>query len=241
MIAASTGPPAEDEAGRGADAEPIEWPRRPAALASKRSRKRMRGKAAPARQAVAAIVIGLATISLWSSAASSGSPIAAARRRRWRADRRAEGEYKIKPSDPGGMNVAAGDTASRRARGPAQGRVQCDGVPEARSPAAPSARDAAGPAPGSTQGPAQPAPARPRPRPRRAAQPFSSAPSQPGRRHPRLDRPVRTLPLPRPLAHNVVPATVGGRTVYRLRASGAGSADVCRRLRVAGEDCSVVS
>ena len=37
------------------------------------------------------------------------------------------------------------------------------------------------------------------------------------------------------------PVQVGGRTLYRLRASGAGSADVCRRLQVAGEACTLVN
>ncbi len=45
------------------------------------------------------------------------------------------------------------------------------------------------------------------------------------------------------LGSSVVPATVGGKTVYRLRA-GAGSAaaasEICGKLRVAGESCAVV-
>jgi SPOR domain len=45
------------------------------------------------------------------------------------------------------------------------------------------------------------------------------------------------------LGASVVPATVGGKTVYRLRA-GAGSAaaasEICGKLRVAGESCAVV-
>ena len=40
-----------------------------------------------------------------------------------------------------------------------------------------------------------------------------------------------------PLSHNVVVAQVNGKTWYRLRASGAGAANVCGRLRVAGENC----
>lgn len=45
------------------------------------------------------------------------------------------------------------------------------------------------------------------------------------------------------LGQSVVPATVGGKTVYRLRA-GAGStaaaSEICGKLRVAGESCAVV-
>ena len=43
-----------------------------------------------------------------------------------------------------------------------------------------------------------------------------------------------------PLSHSVIPAQVGGRTLYRLRATGPNAADVCRRLEVAGESCTPV-
>src|SRR5690606_41888045 len=43
-----------------------------------------------------------------------------------------------------------------------------------------------------------------------------------------------------PLSHSVIPVAAGGRTLYRLRASGPGAADICRRLRIAGEDCTPV-
>ena len=43
-----------------------------------------------------------------------------------------------------------------------------------------------------------------------------------------------------PLTHSVIPVQSGGRTLYRLRASGAGAPDICRRLPVAGESCTVV-
>jgi len=45
-----------------------------------------------------------------------------------------------------------------------------------------------------------------------------------------------------PLAMSVEPATVGGSTVYRLRATaGAQGATVCGRLKVAGESCLLVN
>jgi hypothetical protein len=40
-----------------------------------------------------------------------------------------------------------------------------------------------------------------------------------------------------PLSHNVVSAQVGGKTWYRLRASGPDAAGICGRLQVAGEQC----
>ncbi len=42
------------------------------------------------------------------------------------------------------------------------------------------------------------------------------------------------------LSKNVVAAPKGSGTVYRLRASGAGAADACGKLKVAGESCVVV-
>ena len=142
------------------------------------------------------------------------------------------------------MNVAGeGDTAYAASEGAQpRGQINANAVPEApvTRPRAAARAAAAQPQP-------QPPAPQPRPRPRRApaagpAPPSSSAPSR--------ARPAPTAPGPglagrfrylAPLSHSVVAAQVGGRTVYRLRASGAGAADVCRRLRVAGEDCSVVS
>lgn len=43
-----------------------------------------------------------------------------------------------------------------------------------------------------------------------------------------------------PLTHSVMPVQTGGRTLYRLRASGPGAAEICRRLEVAGETCAAV-
>jgi SPOR domain len=45
------------------------------------------------------------------------------------------------------------------------------------------------------------------------------------------------------LGKSVVPASVGGKTVYRLRAaagSAAAASEICAKLRVAGESCAVV-
>ncbi|MET0375202.1 MAG: SPOR domain-containing protein, partial [Rhizorhabdus sp.] len=42
------------------------------------------------------------------------------------------------------------------------------------------------------------------------------------------------------LTELVVPVQSGEKTLYRLRASGGNAGDICRRLRTAGESCSVV-
>jgi len=41
------------------------------------------------------------------------------------------------------------------------------------------------------------------------------------------------------LTEQVVTGTVGGNTVYRLRASGAGASGICSKLKVAGETCII--
>ena len=202
---------------------------------------------------VAAIVIGLVAIGVivggifWlgnrDPAAPGGEVIAAP-----------EGDYKVRPSDPGGMEVAGVDDVSQAASEGAQpkGNLNVDAMPEApvtRPPPAPAPRPA--PAP-KAAAPALPAPA-PAPAPRRPA----PAPAPPaaasgptiqlgafstqagaGAAWRALSGRFRYLA---PLSHNVVAARVGGRTLYRLRATGPGAAGVCRRLRAAGEDCSVVS
>ncbi len=42
------------------------------------------------------------------------------------------------------------------------------------------------------------------------------------------------------LTQSVVPVQSGDKTLYRLRASGGNAGDICKRLRTAGENCSVV-
>lgn len=42
------------------------------------------------------------------------------------------------------------------------------------------------------------------------------------------------------LTQSVVPVQSGDKTLYRLRASGGNAGDVCRRLKTAGESCSVI-
>jgi hypothetical protein len=161
-----------------------------------------------------------------------------------------EGDYKQRPENPGGMNVEGeGDTAFAASAGATpQGNLNTNAVPErpvARPPATPPAPTAPAAAP-------RPAPAAIPPAP--TARPAPPAPaagggatiqlgafsSQAGANSAWTALAGRFRYLA-PLGHSVVPVQVGGRTLYRLRASGADAAGICRRLEVAGEDCSVVS
>jgi hypothetical protein len=186
---------------------------------------------------VAAIVIGLVAIGIivgglfWlgnrGQPGANGELIAAP-----------EGEYKIVPPEKGGMNVQGeGDTAYAASEGAQpKGNLNVDAVPETpvtRAPPAP--RPATPPQP--RPAPARPAPAPPASGPTVQLGAFSS---QAGANAAWTALSARFRYLA-PLSHNVVPTQIGGRTLYRLRASGAGAGDVCRRLRAAGEACSVVS
>jgi hypothetical protein len=190
---------------------------------------------------VAAIVIGLVAIGVivggmaWlgnrDQAGPNGEVIAAP-----------EGDYKMVPPDKGGMNVQGeGDTAYAASEGAQpKGNLNTNAVPEA--PVA-RPRPTPTPTPAPTARPTPPAPA-----PRPAPAPTASGPaiqlgafsSQAGANNAWRALSARFRYLA-PLSHSVVPAQVGGRTLYRLRANGAAAADVCRRLRAAGEDCSAVS
>lgn len=149
-----------------------------------------------------------------------------------------EGDYKVRPDEPGGMNVAGeGDTAYAASEGAEpKGRLDTNAVPQApvtRAPAAPQPQ-------------ARPQARTPAPAPAPAA-PAASGPtiqlgafsSQAGanRAWTALSGRFRYLA---PLTHSVVPVQSGGRTLYRLRAAGPDAAGICRRLKIAGEDCALV-
>jgi hypothetical protein len=162
-----------------------------------------------------------------------------------------EGDYKVRPENPGGMNVSGeGEVAAAASAGQTpQGNLNL-GTPETPVTQAPPAPRPAALAP-AAQAPAPapaPAPVQPRPAPAPAPQQpaavgatiqlgaFSSQAAA-NQAWSALAGRFRYLA---PLSHAVVPVQAGGRTLYRLRASGAGAADVCRRLQVAGEACSSV-
>jgi hypothetical protein len=196
---------------------------------------------------IAAIVIGLVAIGVivgglfWlgnrGEPGASGDVIAAP-----------EGDYKVRPENPGGMNVSGeGQVAAAASAGQTpQGNLNLGGTPEAPVTQAP--RPAAPVAQAPAPAPVRPAPAPVPPRPAPAPQQPAAAgatiqlgafSSQAGANQAWSALAGRFRYLA-PLSHNVVPANVGGRTLYRLRASGADAASVCRRLQVAGEACSVV-
>ena len=152
-----------------------------------------------------------------------------------------EGEYKVRPDNPGGMNVSSASSVSTAASNgqQPQGSLNVNGVNEA--PVAAPVPVAPAPAPALTPARPAPAPARPAPAPVASGPAiqlgaFSSQASA-NQAWGVMSRRYRYLA---PLGHSVVAAQVGGRTFYRLRASGAAAADVCRRLRVAGEACTIV-
>jgi hypothetical protein len=197
---------------------------------------------------VAAIVIGLVAIGVivgglfWlgnrNQPGANGEVIAAP-----------EGDYKVRPENPGGMNVSGeGEVAAAASAGQTpQGNLNVNAVSETPVTQAPHPAPAA-PAP-AAQAPAPapaPAPAHPAPAPAPQAPAAAGATIQLGafssqaaanQAWSALAGRFRYLA---PLSHNVVAAQVGGRTLYRLRASGADAAGICRRLQVAGEACSTV-
>jgi hypothetical protein len=150
-----------------------------------------------------------------------------------------EGDYKVKPGDPGGMAVEGeGDTAFAASEGAEpKGQLNTNAVPETPVTRTPPAQQPQPKAP-----PAQrPAPAQPAPQPQAAGPTIQlgafSTQAGANRAWTALSGRFRYLS---PLSHSVVPVQSGGRTLYRLRASGADSAGICRRLQVAGEACSIV-
>ena len=152
-----------------------------------------------------------------------------------------EGDYKVKPDDPGGMKVEGeGDTAFAASEGAdPKGNINVNAVPEAPVTEAPKAQPAA-PAPK-----AAPAPA-PAPRPAPAAPAAGGATVQLGAvsRQAGANSAWKAMSgrfkYLAPLTHSVTSTQAGGKTLYRLRASGPNAKDLCGRLRVAGESCVVV-
>jgi SPOR domain len=149
------------------------------------------------------------------------------------------GPIKVKPSEPGGMQVKGqGDSSYAASEGAdPNAKIDLSAVPEA-----PIAKPEKAPAPA----PAQPAPAP-------AKTETAAAPASGGGGQIQLGaldsqakaEAVWTKLSGRyaylgALSHSVVKAEVNGKTYYRLRASGGGAAGVCSKLKVAGEACTVV-
>lgn len=152
-----------------------------------------------------------------------------------------EGDYKVKPEDPGGMKVDAKDeTALAASQGEEpSGRIDTAAVPE--EPVALPQPKAAPAAPAETAAAPEQAPAA-------AAAPASGggtiqlgafdSGAQANAAWKALAARFKYL---EPLSNSVMTATVNGRTYYRLRASGPEARDICRRLQIAGESCMVVN
>jgi hypothetical protein len=149
-----------------------------------------------------------------------------------------QGDYKVKPDDPGGMPVEGqGGTAFAASEGAdPKGAIDTSAVPEVPiTEVKPGLK-------------AQPQPAAKQPEPKAAPnQPTPAAadgstiqlgafPSQAAAERAWKAMSGRFGYLA-PLSHNVVAAQVDGKTWYRLRASGAGAPGICGRLRAAGENC----
>jgi hypothetical protein len=170
----------------------------------------------------------------------------------------AEGDYKVKPGDPGGMKVEGeGDTAFAASEGAQpKGAIDTSKMPEApvtkaaaAAPAQPKAAPSAGqPKAAQTAAAGRPkAPATPAAEPARPAAAGGGATIQLGafasqalanNAWKAMSGRFKYL---EPLNQSVTTANVRGKTYYRLRASGGDARDVCRRLEVAGESCMVVN
>ena len=194
-----------------------------------------------AAKLIAFVVIGLLVIGLvvggvfWMRSTDGGSADPAGEPELIAAP---EGDYKVKPDDPGGMKVEGkGDTAYAASEGAdPKGVINVDAAPEAPVVAAPKQQ----PAPAAAapkQAPAAPAPARPASG--GATVQLGAFSSQAGANNAWKALSTRFKYLS-PLSHSVVPATVNGKTLYRLRAGGPDAKGLCGRLRVAGESCVVV-
>jgi hypothetical protein len=165
-----------------------------------------------------------------------------------------EGDYKVKPTDPGGMKVEGeGDTAFAASAGAdPKGKLNENAMPEApvaRQKAPQIAQNAATP-PAAAPKAAPAAPKAPEPAPKAEA-PAPAAgggatvqlgafSSQAGANNAWKKMSGRFGYLS-PLTHSVTTVTTGGKTLYRLRASGPDAASLCGRLRVAGESCVAVN
>lgn len=172
-----------------------------------------------------------------------------------------EGDYKVKPDDPGGLKVnGEGDSAiaTSAGKGAGNGAIDLRGVPEApvagKHAKAVAAKDATTrnavaqvPASGGRLVATAPlAPSRPGGSGTAAGGSLVQLGAFPSEAvaNSAWDKFSKRFAYIAPLGKSVQPVATGGRTLYRLRVN-AGSAnqaaDICGRLRVAGETCFVAS
>ena len=162
----------------------------------------------------------------------------------------AEGDYKIKPDEPGGMKVEGqGDAAFAASEGAeANGKIDLSARSEtplapAKAPAAPAGAPAA-PAKSAVSA-AVPAPAK---MPAPVAAVGGAGAVQLGAYGSQVEADQAWAKISgrhamlANLSKSIVPAAVGGTTKYRLRVnagSAAGAASLCQKLKAAGGDCFV--
>lgn len=150
-----------------------------------------------------------------------------------------EGAYKVRPDEPGGMNVEGeGDSSFAATTGAdPKGSIDAGKLPEAPVSGQPGANEPLLKAPPPTNAGQTSTPA---PAPAAGGSggtiQLGAFPSGAAAEKAWKAMSGRFAYLA-PLGHSVVAANVNGKTWYRLRASGPGAADVCGRLRVAGENC----
>jgi hypothetical protein len=207
------------------------------------------GEGPPALKLIAAVVIGLVAIGLvvatlfWLQ--NRGGDVAGDPE----LIEAPEGPYRVAPDDRGGMKAEGeGGTAHAASAGQEpQGNLSMR-VPERPIAPAPQTPGAQGGQQTGQQGGQQGQPkAAPQPQPQPQPQPAAGGPaiqlgafsSEAAAQNAWRNLSGRFRYLA-PLSHSVSTVAAGGRTLYRLRASGPGSADICRRLEVAGETCSPV-
>jgi len=162
-----------------------------------------------------------------------------------------EGDYKVKPDDPGGLKVEGeGDTAIATSNGAGTGNASIDmrAVPEKPidgKKAAPAKADAGAAKAVTPIAPAKPAPT---PVPAAAAAASGGALVQLGSFGSEAEANATWATLSKkfgylaPMGKSVQAAQVGGKTVYRLRVNGgsAGAAtSLCAKLSAAGQACFV--
>ena len=147
-----------------------------------------------------------------------------------------EGDYKVKPKDPGGMEVeGTGDTAFAASEGAVpKATIDAGALPEApvtKKPAAAAPRETMPPEPKvDTRVPSAPSTAA------SATIQLGAFSSQSSANNAWKALASRFSYLA-PLSHSVTPVKTGKATLYRLRASGPDASGICGRLRVAGEAC----
>ena len=174
-----------------------------------------------------------------------------------------EGDYKVKPTDPGGLKVEGeGDSAvaTSAGKGAGNGAIDLKAVPEAPvkpmqgahakpAPAAPVGHNAVAQVPASGGKLIAAAPVTVARGPAAGATTSGSLvqlgayPSE-AAANAAWGTFTKRFAYLAPLGKAVQPVATGGRTLYRLRVN-AGSAnqaaDICGRLKVAGESCFVAS